>query len=474
MYDVKDIPGAMEHVCLDPTRNDLCLSDKEWEVLSAGALSPRRREDVAGVKAGQVYAREKSIVINVLARDIKLNLPALRINIESLVPLFKDVALVVFENDSSDGTREEFKQWAAETEGKDYSVDLIECEGVMDCKLKRHYRDDVENYDYSSAIGEMHTYRNKAVQYIIGDPKYRDFNHLLVLDVDLAVPVSPLGILHTLGLKPDHAVASSGRQPWPTAFGSLVTPYDLNGFRELNTDRTMGLEIWHRRFCGITPPGERWRNECDALSPTHLIAILWNDRRLLEGDFYPVQSAFNGAVLYPIELLRQSGALYDKGDNGQRCEHVGFHRTINKVKTMMVSRKWDMHLMPDYPGGSAWERARKTSNRITYTPKLMLTIFLVHLFSVGIFVWATFTLGVYAIQPGVSCLLRQLSQSRSRKGKVLTRGTSLGGDTEAKFDRKVNVLLSGSTWRLQKVLNRSSSIEPDTEAMNSSSRRGSL
>ena len=423
VYNVKDVVPAVNHICTD--KSNLCLNDREWEVLSAGTLSSTNYNDVRGVRAGQAYASQNSIVINVLARDIKHNIPALRVNVESLVPLFKEVALVVFENDSSDGTRDIFKDWSNEPE-LGYIVDVMECEGVVDCKLKKNYRDNVENYAYTSAIGEMHTYRNRAINYIQTDPKYESYSHVLVLDVDLSVPFSPLGILHTLGLKPNTVVASSGRQPWPTAFGSFTTPYDLNAFREHNTESTMGLENWHKRFCGITEPEERWRNECDALSPTHLVAIMWNDRKLIDGDFYQVDSAFNGAVLYPIDLLRKTGAQYDKGDYGHRCEHVGLHYTINKFKQMVVNRKWDMHLMPNYPGGAAWGRAKKTTDRIMLKPKLMLSILFTHVLTVGIFIWASFTLFVYGIVPLVSGMFYVPSSMPSARSRMKHKDSNLG------------------------------------------------
>mgnify|MGYP007080219342 CR=1 FL=1 len=415
VYDINAIGPAMENICIDPAES-FCLSEKEWNVLSTGKLSSRNSEDVRAVSAGLTFARENSIVINVLARDIVTSIPALRINVESLVPIFKRVAVVVFENDSEDGTREEFKTWASEVEGLEYTVDLMECEGVEDCKLGRRYRDrpDVD-YDYSSEVGEMDVYRNLAFDYIRGDPKYTSFSHVMVLDVDLGVPISPLGILHTLGLRPDFVVASSGRQPWPTAFGSLITPYDLNGFREHNEANTMGLEIWHQRFCSIQPLGERWWSECDALAPTHLVAILWNDRKLSPDDFYRVDSAFNGAVLYPLDLLRKSNATYNKGTSQQRCEHVGLHAQLNELKPMYVDKKWDMHLMPNSPGGAAWGRAKKASNRIFTHPKLLFTILFTHAITVGVYVWATFTIGVFVIVP---CWLR-LSLFLSKQRQAL-------------------------------------------------------
>jgi hypothetical protein len=77
---------------------------------------------------------------------------------------------------------------------------------------------------------------------------------------------------------------------------------------------------------------------------------------------------------------------------------------------MYVNRKWDIHLSPVTPGGPAGERAAKVTNRIKGKPKLMLTVLITHVVTVGMFVWATFTLGAYAVQPMVSTLLKEISK----------------------------------------------------------------
>ena len=43
------------------------------------------------------------------------------------------VTVVVFENDSEDGSRAAFRAWA---ERATYKVDLMECEEAAECKLK--------------------------------------------------------------------------------------------------------------------------------------------------------------------------------------------------------------------------------------------------------------------------------------------------------------------------------------------------
>ncbi|CAB9500820.1 expressed unknown protein [Seminavis robusta] len=446
VYDYQDILPAINNICRD--RSDLCLSDREWEVLSSGALSPHNFKDRNAVVAGQNYAKTHSIVVNVLARNMREDIPALRTNIESIAPFFREVALVVFENDSNDGTREGFKQWAAEVKDKNYFVDVMECEGVVDCKLNRKHRDAATGpaYDYSGEIGEMHNYRNMAVQYITHDPKYKDFSHVLVMDVDLGVPFSPLGILHTLGSKPDHPVACSGHQLWITGYGGLSTPYDLNAFRQYSTPEDEGLEDWTHRLCELMPPGERWRSECDALSPTRVISIMWNDRKRIDEDLYRVVSAFNGAALYPVELLRSTGAMYDDGDPaegnvGQRCEHVGLNKAVGKDKPMYVNKKWNFNTSPTDPAGATGARAQKVTNRIMGKPKLFLTIFFIHLFTVGVFVWATMTIGVYAVQPLVSSMLKKIPRTRSQSPRGRNNRARNPSDVDADFKstRKISV-----------------------------------
>lgn len=377
----------------------LNLTTDEWDTLSTGVLSSNNLDDIYYVGKGIHYAKERSggIIITVLARNVIDYIDPFQLNVESLVPFFSNVAVVIFENDSDDGSREKFKAWRDQAQG--YTVDLMECEGVIDCRLKKKHRDDVRQtaFDKSSAIGDMHKFRQHVVDYITTNPKYDDFSHMIVLDVDLGVSFSPLGILHSLGSKPNNPVASSGRQPFPTSFGTLITPYDINAFRPIETRQNQGLQAFHKSFCGIMSKGDRWRNECEALCPTKLIQIMLADRIGSNGDLYPVESAFNGAVLYPLNVVRSSHAKYDAGDDGQRCEHIGFNLSLKRP--MFVNKKWVMNLSPGNPGGESGKRAKQTADRITFNPILAGTVFMLHLLPLAVFILAFMTLGLYVLHP---------------------------------------------------------------------------
>lgn len=217
----------MKGACFDnlAARTPLCLEEWQWDELSSGTLSSANPDDVLAVQRGYQYLQNNSggILINALARNVVDAIPALKQNLEGLVPLVKDnkLALVLFENDSNDGTREALKEWAQE-ENIGYSVDLMGCGPQNpDCLLNIEDRYDSNLFvnPNASGVGKLGEFRQILLEYITSQPKYDDYSHMIVLDVDLGTSLSPLGLLHTLGLKgdlaEDYVVASASNQVWP-------------------------------------------------------------------------------------------------------------------------------------------------------------------------------------------------------------------------------------------------------------------
>jgi hypothetical protein len=379
----------------------LCLSEASWRTLSSGALSSRNPRHVKTVVKGIEYARHTSggIAVSVLARDIAEDLQAFRDNMEGLQPFVSNLAVVIFENDSGDGSREAIKKWASQVEAANlgYQVDLIECEEAKDCKFGKGHRDANKGADWghTTAIGDMDKFRQRITNYVAKSPKYQHFSHMLVVDIDLAVSLSPLGVVHTLGLLPENPVACSGRMSLPGGFGSLITPYDYSAFLPIATRENRQILSLHEQWCNLMPPGTRWRNQCNAISAPLTMEMLRADRG--KGDFYQVQSAFNGAVLYPLSLVRESQAVYDAGDDGQRCEHIGFNLALKKP--MYVNRRWDMHLHPARPGGPTGWRAHRTISYIFQHPRVAVPFTLIHFIAYLVFIHSCITLGVYVVYP---------------------------------------------------------------------------
>ncbi len=386
----------------------LCLSETSWRSLSTDVISPKREDDVKAVLDGIRFLKKDTsgIAFGIMSRDTINAIKPLRQNVEGLLPYTSNLAVVVFENDSDDGTREAFYKWSEEVKGH-YIVEIIECEDSPGCKFNQMHRDFEKDipYEKTSAIGRMGEFRQRLVDHVVDDSKYTNYSHYLVLDIDLSVSISPLGILHSIGKLPNEAVASSGRQARPGSLGSLAPPYDFSAFVAYESPTNKRLIKLNERFCALKPEGYRWRNECRAVSVAQFMMIQGGDK-LNNGEPYLVNSAFNGAVLYPIQLLRESKAKYDGGNDGQRCEHIGFNLSLNRP--MFINPKWDMHLHPHLMGGPSGKRAMRTVNGILKSPTIAPILVGQNMVSMMIFIYCIITLTVLILFPLWLCVSRSV------------------------------------------------------------------
>lgn len=418
VYLPKDITRSLVGGCFsnvnsrDSYGSPLCLNEHQWQELSSGTLSSLNSDDVETVIKGLDYLQNQSggIIVNALARNVANSIPALRQNIEGLLPFLngKDLSLIVFENDSNDGTREAFKQWAQEeAKGQSrFTIDLISCgESNPDCLL--NVMDRYENMPSfrnpkASGVGKLGEFRQIVLDHILKTPAYINYSHMIVLDVDIGTSISPLGLLHTLGLNgaelsQKYVVASSSVQLWPGTFGTILPPYDFSAFRPLPTERNERLRKLHQSFCELMPAGDRWRNMCEAASPMQLFLVRSNNDASVNhgGRPYEVASAFNGLTLYPLQLIRDKGDLarYDAGEDSQRCEHVGFNLSLQDV--MYINPKWRMNLKPSKPGGPSGVLVMKTI-LLTFFARMpvMTAVLFGNLVFFVIFVMSTWMLGI--------------------------------------------------------------------------------
>lgn len=189
VYHANELEPALKSACLNKEihtsitrrkQSPLCLNEAQWDTLSSGYLSSRNADDVRIVQQGIQYAGQSGgLVIAILARDTVDAIGPLRKNVEALRPFFHDkLTVVVFENDSVDGTRDAFKAWAAEAEN--YSVELLDCgEDAPDCKLKSVHRysaaEGKADFNNISVVGRMAEYRQKTVRYILDHPNMTDY-----------------------------------------------------------------------------------------------------------------------------------------------------------------------------------------------------------------------------------------------------------------------------------------------------------
>eukprot|EP00986_Skeletonema_menzelii_P011020 scaffold5539_cov81-Skeletonema_menzelii.AAC.12 len=171
------------------------------------------------------------------------------------------------------------------------------------------------------------------------------------------------------------------------------------------------------------PPGDRWRNMCDAPSPMQFFMILKNNDPIFHhGRPYEVKSAFNGITMYPLGLIRErgTGAKYDAGKDGQQCEHIGFHLSLRD--TMLVNPKWKMNLKVDKPGGpNGFHVVLKVFDSMSKRPKVTRLLAAVNFISFFMFLWSVWVLSV-TVKESIPSLNDYFEELRSRSEKSFLYG----------------------------------------------------
>jgi len=143
-----------------------------------------RNEYETRVARGMARMKESTVVIAGLARNISHVFERTSANIDQLGGMFKDYRVVIYENDSSDDTPQRLTahaqanpQWHVVSESRGDPVNpTARC-------LKRAER--------------MAIYRNAYLDIV--RERYSDFGYAIVVDTDLAVGWSCLGVANTFG-----------------------------------------------------------------------------------------------------------------------------------------------------------------------------------------------------------------------------------------------------------------------------------
>jgi len=237
---------------------------------------PLRGEYRDFVERGLERMRTRSAVICGLARDVREALPSTTACIERFGSMFGQSSVILYENDSEDGTLEYLRTWEASRPNVT----------ILSEKLERARWKSIRDPDRAS---DMADYRNRYLDAALERHGEHDF--LIVLDTDLPGGFSFEGVAHTFGCDDWDMMGSNGMQRRTLPDGrEFVVHFDAWAFRD--------VDHAHPHAYGEIGP-----------------------RRYVRGEGrVRVWSCFGGLGIYRMEALR-SGTRYAGGD----CEHVGLH-----------------------------------------------------------------------------------------------------------------------------------------------------
>lgn len=247
------------------------------------------------VSDGYKLMKTKKVVIAGLVRDSIGVLPSTIAKIEATGNCFKEYQVVVFENDSKDGSRELLKAWSR----KNQAVHLLECQGVTDCRLNQ-----LKMYNYGprslNRMEKMALFRNQYLRFI--QEKYTDFDYVLIIDFDLQGPWSNDGIAHSIAQKDWDGVFAYGLHSLLGSFGLVYMMYD-------------GLAYVHK-YDKYDSPKNLFKNYF-YMNFIDLYASVKGS------PLVPVKSSFSGLALYKLESF-----LCGEYNAKWPCEHIGLHEKM--------------------------------------------------------------------------------------------------------------------------------------------------
>lgn len=269
MTDLQKIVGERSRAAFEsfPEIDYLPSGQSKWAHL---AVNERGRNSMG----------ETSAVICGLARDVADVLPATIARIEKLGRMFDDHQVVIYENDSQDGTQAILDAWADDNPR-------------VTCIFES--RDDPVNpqlRDLDRAT-RMAYYRNQCRKFVVDN--YGEHQHCIVVDTDMPRGWSFEGVANTFGHVGWDMVGSNSLLHAHTAARSRGYP--------------LYFDVWALRI-----------NSYEALDGTVGNEMYWEPG----SDLVPVKSCFGGLGVYKMEAMKRCSY------SGTDCEHVPFHRQMSQ------------------------------------------------------------------------------------------------------------------------------------------------
>jgi hypothetical protein len=247
------------------------------------------------VKNGYDKMKNTKIIFCGLCINIEDKVESIKKRYENLGNYFYDYRVVIFENDSTDNTRDLLKNVSKENN----KFILIDCPDVLDCKYRTIQAKDHGVFS-DMRMKKMVTYRNKLLHYIKNNYNY--FDIICMVDLDITGPIDVDGVAHSFG-KYDS---------W-----DCISAYGLNGIT-----LTAGQPYYYDFIAYKDDKYDINKNITDLIPVYNKM----NSKKIGD-EIIKVQSGFAGLELIKMYVLL-GNIDYTPRDDKYMCEHIIFHNNM--------------------------------------------------------------------------------------------------------------------------------------------------
>lgn len=275
-----------ESISLDTlTRKNIIAKKHESKIIEQG-------------RVGKENVKNKKIVFGMLAKNGIKHMNNMKKKINILGKQFQDYMVLIFENDSNDGTRNALYEWQA----MDSHVQILTCCDLGTCECKLGSKDPKSfGYTSSSRSHRMAYFRQRILSTV--QSEYQEWDYFMMLDFDLSGAFYIDGFLTTFHRDDWDAVFANGIAFIPLPFLHTV-PFNYDCFAFDDKTFQQKNQINHFFIAnGILRPYVK------------------------KMEWYKAVSGFNGAMIYKISSLQN--ASYTPVDN-LLCEHKYLHYSMQK------------------------------------------------------------------------------------------------------------------------------------------------
>ncbi len=268
-------------------------------------------EYLTNIVVGETIASKSKIVICSLARNVSHVFEKNKSRLEYICSKFDEYRIVLFENDSSDNSRELLSDWTKINK----NVILLECCGLGSCICSLKTK---TGYEYGGMsrerLSRMAMYREQYLNFV--NLYFKNFDYMLVMDFDLDGCININGLFDSIAKEDWGAIFCNGRVSVPGTFGLKTIQYDSLAMLFMEDD--------------YKPKSFK--------TGDHLSKLIKSEYNGYNSHFYQVKSAFNGYGIYKIKSL--DGCSYISDPN--LCEHINLAKCLyDKGEKMFVNYYWD-------------------------------------------------------------------------------------------------------------------------------------
>ena len=272
------------------------ISDlQNLSIFSKNAKKEKRFETLKNL--GYQNAKNYRVVFCFLARNSSYHVNKMRVKIETIGRHFKNYHVLLFENDSNDGTREMLQDWASENS----KITILDCCSLGNCECKLDWKKATYDGVHSkSRIDKMRMMRQYMLDHVKKD--FANWDYSIVMDFDLEGSIFKDGFFTSFAYNQFDVMFASGLTLFPVFFNKYML-YDAWAFLAEN-------------------------DEIDNINKTDIIKDFFHQSKTLFK--YPInfqikkaKSGFNGFAIYKISSIMS--ASYINKISNSNCEHIDLH-----------------------------------------------------------------------------------------------------------------------------------------------------